>query len=183
MPKKLTTPLTDDAIKSLKAGDEVLISGTIYTARDAAHKRLVLDIKHPPLILKDQIIYYCGPTPAMPGRPVGSAGPTTSGRMDGFTGPMLKAGIKGMIGKGPRSKETRELIKKHKAVYFVAAGGAGALLAQHIKSSQVVAYPDLGPEAIYKFEVVDFPVIVADDIKGRDIFEEGIKKFRRSKKQ
>ena len=183
MPKKITTPLTDNAIKPLKAGDEVLISGTIYTARDAAHKRLVLDIKHPPLDIKGQIIYYCGPTPAMPGRPVGSAGPTTSGRMDGFTGPMLKVGIKGMIGKGPRSKETRELIKKHKAVYFVAAGGAGALLAQHIKSSQIVAFPDLGPEAIYKFEVVDLPVIVANDIKGRDIFEEGIKKYKRGNKR
>jgi fumarate hydratase subunit beta len=179
MLKKIMTPLTDIVIKSLKAGDEVLISGVIYTARDAAHKRLVLDIKHPPLNLKDQIIYYCGPTPAMPGRPVGSAGPTTSGRMDGFTGPLLKAGLKGMIGKGPRSKETRALIKKHKAVYFVATGGAGALLAGHIKSSQVVAYPDLGPESIHRFEVLDFPVIVANDIKGRDIFEEGMKKYRK----
>jgi fumarate hydratase subunit beta len=179
MPKKITTPLTDKVIKSLKTGDEVLISGVIYTARDAAHKRLVLDIKHPPLNLKDQIIYYCGPTPAMPGRPVGSAGPTTSGRMDGFTEPLLKAGLKGMIGKGLRSKEIRALIKKHKAVYFVATGGAGALLAQHIRSSQVVAYPDLGPEAIHRFEVLDFPVIVANDIKGRDIFEEGMKKYRK----
>ena len=179
MPKKISVPLTDKTIKSLKAGDSVLLSGVIYTARDAAHKRLVLDIKHTPLDLKGQIIYYCGPTPAMPGRPVGSAGPTTSGRMDGFTGPMLKAGIKGMIGKGPRSKETRELIKKHKAVYFVAAGGAGALLAGHIVSSQVVAYPDLGPEAVYRFEVLDFPVIVANDIKGRDVFEEGMKKYKK----
>ncbi len=177
--QKITTPLTDKVIKSLKAGDEVLISGVIYTARDAAHKRLVLDIKHPPLNLKDQIIYYCGPTPAMPGRPVGSAGPTTSGRMDGFTAPLLKTGLKGMIGKGPRSKETRELIKKHKAVYFVATGGAGALLARHIRASQVVAYPDLGPEAIHRFDVLDFPVIVADDIKGHDIFEEGMKKYRK----
>jgi fumarate hydratase subunit beta len=183
MAKKVTTPLNDKTIMSLNAGDEVLISGTIYTARDAAHKRLTLDIKHLPLDLKGQIIYYCGPTPAMPGRPVGSAGPTTSGRMDGFTGPMLKAGLKGMIGKGPRSKETRELIKRHKAVYFVAAGGAGALLAGHITSSEVVAFPDLGPEAIHKFEVLDFPVIVANDIKGRDIFEEGIKKYRKGDKR
>ena len=182
MLKKITAPLTDKAIKSLNVGDKVLISGVIYTARDAAHKRLVLDIKRPPLPLKDQIIYYCGPTPAMPGRVTGSAGPTTSGRMDGFTELLLKAGLKGMIGKGPRSREVRGLIKKHKAVYFVATGGAGALLARHIKSSKVVAYPDLGPEAIHEFNVVDFPVIVANDIKGRDIFEEGIKKYRKKSK-
>jgi len=182
MEKKITTPLTDKIIRSLKVGDKVLISGFIYTARDAAHKRLVLDMKKPPISLKDQIIYYCGPTPAMPGRVTGSAGPTTSGRMDGFTEPLLKAGLKGMIGKGPRSREVRELIKKHKAVYFVATGGAGALLARHIKSSKVVAYPDLGPESIYEFNVVDFPVIVANDAKGRDIFEEGIKKYRRGNK-
>ena len=181
MEKKITTPLNDKMIKPLKAGDKVLISGVIYTARDAAHKRLILDIKKLPIPLKDQIIYYCGPTPAMPGRVTGSAGPTTSGRMDGFTEPLLKAGVKGMIGKGPRSKEVRELIKKHKAVYFVATGGAGALIARHIKSSKVVAYPDLGPEAIYEFNVVDFPVIVANDSKGRDIFEEGIKKYRKKK--
>jgi fumarate hydratase subunit beta len=182
MLKKITTPLTDKVIKSLKTGDEVLISGVVYTARDAAHKRLVFDIKKLPLSLKDQIIYYCGPTPAMPGRPVGSAGPTTSSRMDGFTAPLLKAGLKGMIGKGPRSREIRDLIKKYKAVYFVATGGAGALLARHIKSSKVVAYPDLGPEAIHEFSVLDFPVIVAIDIKGHDIFEEGVKKYRRGKK-
>jgi len=182
MLKKITTPLTDKVIKSLKIGDKVLISGLVYTARDAAHKRLTFDIKKLPLNLKDQIIYYCGPTPAMPGRQVGSAGPTTSGRMDGFIAPLLKAGLKGMIGKGPRSKEVRDLIKKYKAVYFVATGGAGALLARHIKSSKVVAYPDLGPEAIHEFEVLDFPVIVANDIKGRDIFEEGIKKYRRKSK-
>lgn len=180
--KKITTPLTDKVIKSLKTGDQVLISGTIYTARDAAHKRLVFDIRKLPLNLKDQIIYYCGPTPAMPGRLTGSAGPTTSGRMDHFTEPLLKAGLKGMIGKGPRSKGMRDLIKKHKAVYFVATGGAGALLARHIKSSRVVAYPDLGPESIHEFNVLDFPVIVANDIKGRDIFEEGIKKYRRKGK-
>jgi len=179
MIKKITTPLTDKVIKTLKVGDRILINGTIYTARDAAHKRLVLDIKKPPLNFKDQIIYYCGPTPPMPGRTVGSAGPTTSHRMDIFTAPLLKSGIKGMIGKGPRSKEVRELIKKHKAVYFVATGGAGALLARHIKSSKVVAYPDLGPEAIHEFMVVNFPVIVANDAKGRDIFEEGIRKYRK----
>ncbi len=179
MIKKITTPLTAKEIKSLKTGDNVLITGTIYTARDAAHKRLLFDIKKPPINLRDTIIYYCGPTPAMPGRPVGSAGPTTSGRMDGFIEPLLKVGLKGMIGKGQRSKEARALMKKYKAIYFVATGGAGALLAKHIKSSKIAAYSDLGPEAIYEFQVVDFPAIVADDIKGKDIFDEGIKKYRR----
>jgi fumarate hydratase subunit beta len=177
--KRISTPISDKDIASLRSGDRVLLTGTIYTARDAAHKRLLLDIKKPPLKLSGQIIYYSGPTPAMPGRPIGSAGPTTSGRMDGFTQVMLKAGIKGMIGKGGRSKEVRDLIKKFKAVYFVATGGAGALLAKHIKSARVVAYPDLGPEAIHELNVVDFPLIVADDIKGGDIFEQGIKKYRK----
>jgi fumarate hydratase subunit beta len=179
MEKKINLPLTDKDISSLKVGDKVLLTGTLYTARDAAHKRLLVDIKKPPLNLKDQIIYYCGPTPAMPGRVIGSAGPTTSSRMDGFTLPLLKAGIKGMIGKGSRSKEVREMIKKYKVVYFVATGGAGALLAKHIKSARVAAYPDLGPEAIYELKVVDFPVIVANDIKGKDIFEEGVKKWKK----
>jgi fumarate hydratase subunit beta len=179
MEKKINLPLTDKDIRSLKTGDKVLLIGTLYTARDAAHKRLLIDIKKPPLNLKDQVIYYCGPTPAMPGRVIGSAGPTTSSRMDSFTLPLLKAGIKGMIGKGSRSKEVREMIKKYKVVYFVATGGAGALLAKQIKSARVAAYPDLGPEAIYEFKVVDFPVIVANDIKGKDIFEQGVKKWRK----
>ena len=177
--KKITTPLDEKTAKSLKVGDRVLLSGTIYTARDAAHKRLMIDIKKPPIPLKDQIIYYCGPTPAMPGRSIGSAGPTTAGRMDSFTGPLLKAGLKGMIGKGGRSREVRELMKKYKAVYFIATGGAGALLAKHIKSTRVAAYPDLGPEAIYELKVIDFPIVVANDIKGKDIFEEGVKKYRK----
>jgi len=177
--KKITTPLDEKTAKSLKVGDRVLLSGTINTARDAAHKRLMIDIKKPPIPLKDQIIYYCGPTPAMPGRSIGSAGPTTAGRMDSFTGPLLKAGLKGMIGKGGRSREVRELMKKYKAVYFIATGGAGALLAKHIKSTRVAAYPDLGPEAIYELKVIDFPIVVANDIKGKDIFEEGVKKYRK----
>jgi len=179
MEKKMTLPLTDKDIMSLKSGDKVLLTGVLYTARDAAHKRLTVDIKKPPIPLKGQTLYYCGPTPAMPGRPIGSAGPTTSSRMDTFTGQLLKAGIKAMIGKGQRSKETRELMKKHKVVYFAATGGAGALLAKHIKSAKIAAYPDLGPEAIYELKVVDFPVIVANDVKGHDIFEEGVKKFKR----
>jgi len=179
MEKKLTLPITDKDIRSLKAGDQVLITGTIYTARDAAHKRLIVDLKHPPIHLKGQTIYYCGPTPAMPGRAIGAAGPTTAGRMDPFTAQLLKAGIKAMIGKGQRSKEIRDLMKKHKAVYFVATGGAGALLAKHVKAAKVAAYPDLGPEAIYELKVIDFPVIVANDIKGKDIFEEGVKRYRK----
>jgi len=171
MEKKIATPLDAKMIASLKTGDRVLITGTIYTARDAAHKRMSLDPRHLPLDLKDQIIYYCGPTPAMPGRPIGSAGPTTSSRMDPFTGMTLKAGLKGMIGKGKRSDEVRRLIKKFKAVYFIATGGAGALLAKKIKAARIAAYPDLGPEAIYELKVVDFPVIVGIDSKGNDIFE------------
>jgi len=179
MEKKITLPLTEKDAKALKTGDRVLLTGTIYTARDAAHKRLVSDIKKLPLTLKGQIIYYCGPTPAMPGRPIGAAGPTTSSRMDGFTPQMLKAGVAGFIGKGKRSQETRDQMKKFKAVYFVATGGAGALLAKQIKQARIAAYPDLGPEAIYELKVVDFPVIVANDIKGKDIFEEAIKRFRK----
>jgi fumarate hydratase subunit beta len=175
MEKKLTTHLNAKELSALKEGDRVLITGTIYTARDAAHKRMSLDPKHLPLSLKDQIIYYCGPTPAMPGRPIGSAGPTTSGRMDPFTEMTLKAGLKGIIGKGRRSPEVKKLLKKYKAVYFVATGGAGALLAKHIKAARIAAYPDLGPEAIYELKVVDFPVIVAIDIKGKDIFERTLK--------
>ena len=177
--KKIILPLTDKDIKSLKSGDRVLLTGTIYTARDAAHKRLSLDLKKPPLDLKGAVIYYSGPTPAMPGRAIGSAGPTTAGRMDGYALMTLKAGIKAMIGKGARSKEVRDLMKRYKAVYFAATGGAGALLAKHVKSAKIVAYPDLGPEAIYELKVADFPVIVANDIKGNDIFEQGVKKYRK----
>lgn len=181
MIKKLTLPITKHDIVKLKAGDRVLITGTIYTARDAAHKRMVNDIKNIPFNIKDQIIYYCGPTPAMPGRCIGSAGPTTASRMDGFVAKLLKAGLLGMIGKGKRSPEVRSLIKKNKAIYFVATGGAGALLSKQIKSARVVGYPDLGPEAIYELKVEKFPVIVANDTKGNDIFETSIKKYRRGK--
>jgi fumarate hydratase subunit beta len=179
MIKELSLPITKQDIAKLKAGDQVLLTGTIYTARDAAHKRMVADMKRLPINIKDQVIYYCGPTPAMPGRPIGSAGPTTSSRMDGFVEPLLKAGLIGMIGKGKRSPEVRALIKKYKAIYFVATGGAGALLAKHIKSARVACYPDLGPEAIYELKVVRFPLIVANDSKGNDIFESAIKKYRR----
>ncbi len=160
----LTTPITSDDIKKLSIGDKVLISGTIYTARDAAHKRLYESItnnKILPLSLYNQIIYYCGPTPAKPSHPIGSAGPTTSGRMDKFTSVLLNQGIIGMIGKGDRSESIINEIKNHGAIYLTAVGGAGAFYAKSIISSECIAYPDLGAEAIYKLEVLDFVCYVS----------------------
>lgn len=174
MKKRVMLPLTDKTARSLKAGDEVLLNGKIYTARDQAHKRLVEAIKSGkrlPVVLKGQIIYYCGPTPARPGKVIGSAGPTTSSRMDGMTAPLLKLGLMGMIGKGTRSKDVMDSIRKHKAEYFVAVGGAGALLAKRIISAKVVAYTDLGPEAIFELKVKDFPAFVAFDTMGQSIFK------------
>ena len=175
MIKKITTPLEQIELDKLKAGEEVLISGIIYTGRDAAHKRLaeMLEKKEPwPVDFTNQIIYYVGPTPATQGRPIGSAGPTTSDRMDGFTPMMLEAGLKGMIGKGPRSQTVKEAIVKHQAVYFAAIGGAGALLSKCITSAEVVAFADLGTEAIHKLTVKDFPVVVINDIQGNDLYRE-----------
>ena len=180
MAKRITTPLTEEVIKELRAGDKVLITGYIYTARDAAHKRMVEAINKGeplPIDLKGQIIYYVGPTPPKPGQVIGSAGPTTSIRMDKYVEPLLKLGLKGMIGKGYRSPQVRELLKKYKAVYFAAVGGVATLLQKHIKSSELIAYEDLGTEAIRRLYVEDFPVIVANDVYGGDIFEEGRKKF------
>jgi fumarate hydratase subunit beta len=179
---KLTTPLTDETIEQLHAGDKVRITGTIYVGRDAAHKRLVaaLDAGQPlPFDPRGQIIYYMGPSPAKPGDPIGSAGPTTSGRMDVYTPRMLEAGLKGMIGKGNRTPAVREAIRKHKAVYMAATGGAGALIAKSIKQSDVVAYPELGAEALLRLEVVDFPAIVVNDIYGGDAYEDGVKQYNR----
>jgi len=179
--KRITTPLTEDVIADLRIGDRVLISGILYTARDAAHKRLVELIeqgKPLPIDLQGQVIYYVGPAPAKPGQVIGSAGPTTSYRMDPYTIPLLQLGLKGMIGKGNRSPEIRKACQEYKAVYFEAVGGAGALLAKRIVSVEIVAYEDLGPEAIRRLEVKDFPVIVANDIYGGDIFEEGVRKYR-----
>jgi fumarate hydratase subunit beta len=181
MAKKIRLPLNDRIIADLKAGESVLISGTLYTARDAAHQRMVAALKRGeklPFDIKGQVIYYTGPSPAPPGRAVGSAGPTTSSRMDEFTPQLLVAGLKGMIGKGPRSKEVREAIKKHHAVYFAAVGGAGALLSKAVVSAEIVAYEDLGPEAILRLEVKDFPATVINDISGRDLYEEGKQEFR-----
>ncbi len=171
--KEITTPLTDEVARSLKAGDSVLITGVIYTARDAAHKRLTDAVaKHepPPIDLKGQIFYYAGPSPAPPGKPIGSVGPTTSGRMDSFAPKTMEMGLKGMIGKGPRSKEVVEAMKRYGAVYFAAVGGAGALLARCVKEARVVAYGDLGTEAITELRVEKFPAIVAIDGHGNDLY-------------
>jgi len=173
--KKIQTPLTDEIIRSLKSGDEVAISGIVYTARDAAHKRLcdlIAEGKELPIPLKGSVIYFVGPTPARPGAVIGSAGPTTSARMDGFSPILLAAGLKGMIGKGYRNDEVRDALKKHCAVHFAAIGGAGALLSQYIVSAETVAYKDLGTEAIRKLELKDFPAIAAYDCFGNSCFKE-----------
>ncbi len=171
--KKIYAPLTQDSIKSLKAGEAVLLSGAIYTARDQAHKRLVdalSEAKKFPLNLRNQVIYYCGPTKTAPGKIIGSAGPTTSNRMDEFTPLLIKRGLKGMIGKGGRSPEVRAAIKKYRAVYFLTFAGCAALLSKCVKKVTTIAYEDLGPEAILKLQVKDFPLIVGIDAKGRDIY-------------
>lgn len=170
--KHITAPLTYEAISRLRAGDSVLLSGTIYTARDMSHKRLCEALarhKRLPLSLRGQVIYYCGPTPAPKGRPIGSCGPTTASRMDEFTPCLLDAGLKGMIGKGPRGRAVIESIKKNEAIYFIAIGGIGALLAKHVRAASVFAYAELGAEAIYKLEVEDFPLIVGIDSKGESV--------------
>ncbi|WP_028855856.1 Fe-S-containing hydro-lyase [Psychrilyobacter atlanticus] len=177
---KLTTPLKDHDIEKLKAGDTVKISGIIYTARDAAHARLIKLLeegKDLPFDPKGQIIYYVGPTPAKPGKAIGSAGPTTSYRMDPYAPKLIEAGLKGMIGKGARNQEVRDSIINHKTIYFAAVGGAAALIAQSIKKSEVIAYDDLGSEAIRKMEVVDFPAIVINDLYGNDLYEIGQKEY------
>jgi len=176
MTKKLRTPLTDVALADLRVGDEVEITGVLYTARDAAHRRMIeaLDAGQPlPFDIRGQIVYYVGPTPPRPGQVIGSAGPTTSMRMDPYTELLLKAGLKGIIGKGGRGQAVREALVKHKAVYFGAIGGAGALLSKQIKAVQLVAYEDLGTEAIRRLEVVDFPAIVVNDIHGGDLLVSG----------
>lgn len=179
--KRIRPPLTDEIIESLKAGDQVYISGPVFGARDAAHKKLVelLDRGQPlPVDLKGQIIYYVGPSPAKPGRPIGAAGPTTSGRMDPYTPRLLAAtGLKAMIGKGSRSEEVKKALVTHKAVYLAAVGGAAALIAKSIKKCEVIAYPELGPEAIQLMEVEDFPAIVVNDCHGNDLYEEGIARY------
>lgn len=179
---KLTTPLSDEDVKSLRIGDRVLLSGIIYTGRDAAHKRLydlLISGQPLPIELKGAVIYYVGPAPTKPGYVIGPAGPTTSYRMDPFVPLMLEHGLKGMIGKGNRSRPVVEAINKFKGVYFLATGGVAALIAKSVKSAEIVAYEDLGPEAVRKLEVENFPCIVANDCHGGDLFEEGVKKYRR----
>lgn len=180
MKKNLSTPLTEKAIKELRCGDRVLLSGIIYTGRDAAHKRLVeilVNGGQPPLNFQGQIIYYVGPCPAKPGNVIGSAGPTTSGRMDTYTPALLKNGLKGMIGKGTRSKAVIEAMKTYGAIYFGAIGGAGALLSQCIKKAEVVAFDDLGPEAVFKLEVENLPLTVVVDCLGNDLYKIGREEY------
>jgi fumarate hydratase subunit beta len=174
MTKKISAPLTDKDVAALKAGDEVLVSGKIYTARDAAHREFN---NKPPFDLQGQILFYASPTPARPGAIIGSIGPTTSSRMDAFTPPLLAMGLKAMIGKGERSPEVVAAMKQHKAVYLMVPGGVAALLSQYIKKATVIAYPELGPEAVLELEVVDFPTIVAIDCQGNDLFALGKARF------
>jgi fumarate hydratase subunit beta len=181
MAKKVKLPLTDETLKDLKAGDNILLTGVMYVARDAAHKRMIeaLDQGKPlPFDIKGQTVYYMGPSPARPGQVIGSAGPTTSGRMDSYSPRLIAAGLKGMVGKGMRSAAVKEAMKKYKAVYLAAIGGAGALISKSIKKSEVIAYGELGAEAVLRMEVEDFPAIVINDIYGGDLYEEGKAKYK-----
>ena len=181
-PIYLHTPLSDDEVQSLRVGDEVLLSGVIYTARDAAHKRLAEVLAagdELPIPLEGQVVYYVGPAPARPGEIIGPAGPTTAGRVDLYTPPLLARGLKGMIGKGKRSAEVREAIQKYGAAYFVMVGGAAALIAERIKRVELVAYADLGTEAIYLLDVNELRMVVANDVCGTDLFEMGQAAYRR----
>lgn len=179
---QIQTPLTDDVVRYLRVGQRVLLSGVVYTARDAAHQRLMATLEAGealPLPLAGQIIYYVGPAPARPGEVIGPAGPTTASRVDPYTPPLLRQGLKGMIGKGKRNMAIRQAMQMYKAVYFVAVGGAAALVAERIKKVELVAYADLGTEAIRCLEVEDFPLVVANDIYGADLFERGQAAYRR----
>ena len=179
---RIQTPFTEEMSRKLKAGDSVLITGKIYSARDAAHKVMTEALargEELPIDWHDKIVYYLGPTPAKPGDPIGSAGPTTSGRMDAYTPTMLDQGIKGMIGKGSRKPEVIESMKKNGVTYFAAVGGAPALIAKSIKKYEVIAYGDLGPEALAELTVEDFPAIVVIDSEGNDFYEIGQKPYRK----
>jgi fumarate hydratase subunit beta len=181
--RHLTTPLTDEVVRSLHAGERVLLSGRVYTARDAAHKRMVeaIDAGQPlPFEPQGQVIYYVGPSPTKPGDVIGSAGPTTAGRVDYYTVPLLARGLKGMIGKGKRSAEVTQAMMEYRAVYLVAVGGAAALIADRIRRVELVAYEDLGTEAIRCLEVETFPLMVANDMHGADVYEQGKAAYRRT---
>lgn len=183
MEKKVTTPLTLEKVKELKAGDSVLLSGYIYTSRDAGHKRMVELLRSGeelPFDIVDQVIYYVGPTPAKSGQPIGSAGPTTSGRMDAYSPALIEKGLRGMIGKGYRNAEVVESMKKHGAVYFAAIGGASALTAKTVKSAEIIAYEDLGSEALRRLYVEDFPMVVVIDSEGNDYYKIGQKEYLNS---
>ena len=178
----ISTPLTSEILEKLRIGDRVLINGVIYSARDAAHKRLVELVdkgEELPFDIAGQIIYYVGPTPPRPGNPIGSAGPTTSYRMDPYAPILMAKGLKGMIGKGARGREVINAMMKYKAIYFAAAGGTGALISKRIKKAEIVAYEDLGTEAIRKMVVEDFPAVVVNDIYGNDLYEEGKIKYKK----
>ena len=182
MDKHIKAPITKEVSRSLHAGDYVYITGTIYTARDAAHKRMdeaLSNGENLPINIENQVIYYMGPSPAREGRPIGSAGPTTASRMDKYAPRLLDLGLSAMIGKGKRSKEVLDAVIRNESVYFAAVGGAGALLSKCIKSSEVVAYDDLGTEAIRKLEVENFPVIVVADCEGNNLYETAIKEYQR----
>ncbi len=177
----LTTPLSDSDVEPLRAGDRVLISGILYTARDAAHRRLIELIdagRELPIPIQGQVIYYVGPSPAPPGRVIGAAGPTTSYRMDPFAPRLLQMGLKGMIGKGKRSREVVDAMVRHKAVYLAGIGGAGALMARAVTSVRVVAYEDVGPEAIRELKVEGLPAVVVNDVLGNDLYQQGQEKYR-----
>ena len=177
----IEAPFTDEKIKSLKAGDMLYISGTIYTARDAAHKRLceMLDAREPmPFDFHGQAVYYAGPCPAKPGQPIGSVGPTTGGRMDAYSPTLIREGLRVMIGKGSRSKEDIEALKRYTGIYFAAIGGAAALMAKAVKEAEVIAFDELGTEAIRKLRVEELPVIVAIDSEGNDMYEIGVAQYR-----
>lgn len=182
MERYINTPVTKEIASLLKAGDYVFINGVIYVARDAAHKRMddaLNNNKELPISIKEELIYYMGPSPAREGRPIGSAGPTTASRMDKYTPRLLDMGLAGMIGKGKRSKEVLDSVIRNKSVYFAAVGGAGALLSKCIKESEVVAYDDLGAEAIRKLKVENFPVIVVADCEGNNLYETSVKEYER----
>jgi len=179
---KINTPLSDSVIRTLKTGENVLISGVVYTARDSAHKRIIETLERGddlPVNLAGQIIYYAGPSPAKPGRVIGSVGPTTACRMDSFTPVLLEIGLKGMIGKGNRSDDVRRALQEFTAVYFGAIGGAAALMARCVKKAEIAAYEDLGPEAIRRLEVIEFPAVVVNDCYGGDLYEQGRSAYKR----
>jgi fumarate hydratase subunit beta len=181
MVRNITSPLDMQVIEKLRTGDQVLISGTLYVARDAAHKRLVETLdkgEKLPFEVEGQTVYYMGPSPAKPGKVIGAAGPTTSGRMDAYAPRLMEAGLKGMIGKGARNQNVKNALKKHKAIYFAGIGGAGALISQCIKEAEVVAYDDLGAEALRRLTVENFPATVVNDIYGGDLYEEGKAKYQ-----